>query len=293
MKISNTRSFPYPVLSSMYDDYVDCEFDIEVKAKKGRRKIYLDILPTINSATIISLISNGDAEIIVHFECRKTRYRDIRKLTVNQVTNLEFSSGDLNEDLEIIAFVVSKEHINSFVCRNDEFNSDYKNAVFEIEEGSILAISNQMVVPIPKDIYDLSSVNSIVSIITKQEDDTSKEIEISLSDTKIRVSLPRETYIDYSGIGKTENKYTPILHSMFVFPALVYALDYLRSMDDEKWIDIEHCLWFKVIKKKIEEAHGNFDKTIIEKYTSINLAQELIEDPFPVAVNTLLGMEAK
>lgn len=293
MKIRNTRIFPYPVLSSMYDDYINCNFNIDVKAKKGKKRIYIEIVPTINSETLSSLIRNDVAEIIVHFECGRTRYRTTKKLNLEELLSFEFPSGDLNDNLEVIAFVVSKKDIHNFGCKKNEFNADYGNTTFEIESGSILAISNQKDIPIPKDIYDLSNVNSIVSIISKQEDDTSKEINITLTDKKIRVLLPKDTYIDYSGIGKTENQYTPILHSMFVFPALVYALDYLKAMDDDKWMDVENYLWFKVIKKKVEEIHGKFDKKIIEKYTSVIIAQELIENPFPVAVNTLLGMEAK
>ena len=33
MKIRNTRIFPYPVLSSMYDDYINCDID-EFKCSK-------------------------------------------------------------------------------------------------------------------------------------------------------------------------------------------------------------------------------------------------------------------
>ncbi len=293
MKIRNTRIFPYPVLSSMYDDYINCSFNIDIKAKKGKKRLYVEILPTVESKTILSLIKNNSAEIIAHFECGRTRYRITKKIKLNELSSFEFPNGNLSDNLEIIAFVVSRKDINNFRCINNEFNSDYGNFTFEIENGSILAISNQMDIPVPKDIYDLSNVNSIVSIISKQEDDSSKNIDINLTDKKIRVLLPKDTYIDYSGIGKTENQYTPILHSMFVFPALMYALNYLKSMDDDKWIDVENYLWFKVIKKKVEELHGQFDKKIIEKYSSIIIAQELIENPFPVAINTLLGMEAK
>ena len=67
-------------------------------------------------------------------------------------------------------------------------------------------------------------------------------------------------------------------------------------------------LFEKCIKGLISQTFKNFEvlivndgstkylddnKKIIEKYTSVIIAQELIENPFPVAVNTLLGMEVK
>ena len=293
MKIRNTRIFPYPVLSSMYDDYINSAFSIELKAKKTKKSLFFEITPIIQCNTLLSLLSQNKAELVAHFECAQTRFRTIKKLVVNQVNNIEFKSGDLNEKLEVVAFVMSTANIPNFQNIYREFNPDYGNASFYIEEGSMLAISNQKEIQVPKDIYDLSNVNSIVSITSKQKEDDSKNIEILLDDRKIRVMLPRETYVDYSGMGKTENQYTPILHTMFVFPALVYALDYLKALDEDKWMEVEDYTWVKVFKKKVEALHGSFDKAMIEKYTSPVLAQELIENPYPTATNTLLGMEPK
>lgn len=291
MKIRNTRIFPYPVLSLMYDDYMNCIFTIDVKAKKSKKRIYIDILPTIYSETLTNLIKNNAAEMIVHFECGRTKYRITKSIKYDELSSFEVNSGDINDNLEVVAFVVAKKDLLNFSCKNNEFNIDYGNATFEIESGSILAISNQMDIPILKDIYDLTNVNSIISINCKQDND--KKIDITLTDQKIKVYIPKNTYIDYSAIGKNENQYTSILHCMIVFPALIYALDKLVAMNEDEWIDVEKCLWFKVIKKRVEEIHGQFDQNVIEKYTSVILAQELIENPFPFAVNTLLGMEVK
>ena len=229
MKISNTRIFPYPVLASMYDDYFDCYFSVDVKAKQGKRQLYIEATPSIKCNTLEKLIQSYQADVVMHLECARTRYRTTRQLKINEVNKIEIPSGEINENLEVVAFIVSKVDIKSFRCENNEFNSDYGNASFNIETGSILAISEQKEIPIQKNIYDLSNVNSIVSITSRQEDDDSQNIDITLTDEKIRVSLPKETYINYSGIGKTENKKTPIVHALFAFPALVYTIDYLKD----------------------------------------------------------------
>lgn len=285
MKIRNSRMFSHPVLSSMYDDYNDCTFGIDVEAKKTNKKLMITIKPIIKSNSIIYLLNNDLAEIVVHFECGRTRFREIKKLKLEE-NYFEFPGATLNDNLQVVAFIVASKNIANY--RSKEFNEDYGDVSFNIEKGSIMGISNQLDIPVPKNIYDLSSVDSIVSIVTN--DDEKECMTIDLSDTKIWVKLPSEVYIGYSGMGKTISNYTPILHSMFVIPALTYALDYIKNIE---WMDVENYLWFKVIKKKCEEKYGSFDKNLIETKTSIRIAQELIDSPIGKAISNLLGMEDK
>lgn len=285
MKIRNSRMFAYPILSEMYDDYKNSTFKINVTAKKNSKKMKVTIIPVINCPAMIDLLNKDYAEVVVHFECGRTRYRKIQKLGL-QGNDFEFYGGDLNENLQVVAFIVAKKDITNY--RSRDFNEDYGDLSFNIEKGSMIGISNQLDIPVPKNIYDLSSVDSIVSIVTNDEEKESMTID--LSDTKIWVKLPSEIFIGYSGMGKTVSKYTPILHSMFVIPALTYALDYLKNTE---WMDVEKNLWFIVIKKKCEEKYGIFDKNLIETKTSIKIAQELIDSPIGEAVTNLLGMEDK
>lgn len=285
MKIRNSRMFTYPILSGMYDDYSDCNFNIKVEATKNNKIMKLVITPIINCQSISELLNNDMVDLIIHFECGKTRYRKIQKLSIGE-NIFEFLCGDLNENLEVVAFIVAKRNIDNYKSKN--FNQDYGNISFNILKGSIMGISNQLDIPVSKNIYDLSNVDSIVSIVTN--DDEKKSMTIDLSDTKIFVKLPSEIFIGYTGMGKTISKYTPILHSMFVVPALTYALDYLKITE---WMDVENNLWFKVIKKKCEEKYGQFDKNLIEEKTSIRIAQELIDSPVGDAIINLLGMEVK
>jgi hypothetical protein len=283
MKIRNSRMFSYPVLSSMYDDYINSSFSISISAKKSIKKMLITIIPNLDSNLMKNLINQNKAELVVHFECGRTRYRKIQKMNLGE-NNYQFEGKNLNDNIQVVSFIVASTDINNL--KSTEFNIEYGNSSFNIEKGSILAISNQVEIPVQKNIYDLSSVESIVSIVTNH--DENNNILFELSDIKIRVKLPENVFINYSNLGKNVSNYTPILHSMFVIPALVYALDYIK--DQEDWIDIENYLWFKVIKKKCEEKYGAFDRNLIEEKTSIVIAQDLIEAPISEAVNNLLEM---
>ncbi len=288
MRIKNNRMFPYPVLSSMYDDYLNCDFTIQLNAIRTKKEVRLEITPIIKSVTLINLLKSQKCKIVLHLECSKTKYRKVQDLSLT--TNyIDIKAPLINQNLEVIAFIIANQDIYNFKSLNNEFNPEYGTIGFNIEKYSILAISNQPDISVPKDIYDLSNINSIVSVIPDY--DEKNNMTISLTDSKIRISLPSDTYGYYASIGQTENVYTPIIHSLFVLPAIIYALDYLKSL--ESWIDYESYIWFKVIKKKIEEKYKVFDKNLIEDVTSVVLAQNLINSPVPLATSTLLKMEVK
>ena len=287
MKIKKNKIFPYPVLSNMYDDYINCNFLLKVNAKKNRRKLVLAVEPVINCLTINNLLDEKKAKIVLHVECARTKHRQVFDLDKENKI-FQIKSESINDNLQIVAFVVANEHFIISSLKNEDINREYGNANFSIEKGSILAISNQYDIAIDKDKFDLMNVNSIISVISK-DDLTDNNIEFKLTDSKIRIFLPKDIYVNYSLIGKTENEFTPILHAMFVIPALAYALDYLKMCND--WLDIENNKWFKVIKKKCENKYKcDFDKNFIENFSSIKIAQDLIDSPYNEAIQNLLGM---
>lgn len=282
MKIKNTRMFSHPVLSNMYDDYKRSSFTIKVEAEKIKNIMNITVEPMIDCQPIIDLINDGKAEMVIHFECGRTRYRSIEKMFFGTNT-YEFAGEKLNDNLQIIAFVVAKENINNYTC--NLFNDEYGNSSFNIEKGSIIGISNQPDVPVPKNIYDMSSVNSIISVIPDELNDTNMVIEYD--EVKIYVKLPVETFEIYNQIGSEVSEYTPIIHSMLVIPALIHILNMLET--DDNWMDFEDYIWFKVIKKKSEEKYGSFSQELIKEKAAIIIAQDLIDSPISLAINNLCG----
>ena len=77
MKIKKNKIFPYPVLSNMYDDYINCNFLLKVNAKKNRRKLVLAVEPVINCLTINNLLDEKKAKIVLHVECARTKHRQV------------------------------------------------------------------------------------------------------------------------------------------------------------------------------------------------------------------------
>lgn len=283
MKIKSSRLFLHPVLSSMYDDYEKSSFEIKVKAYKKVKNLSLSINCYLDNKELIDLINTDYAKIVCHFECQKTKLRYTEELNIGE-NFFEIPSANLNEELQIIAFVVSSNQIQHFHSSN--FNKEYENMKFLIEPGSILAISNQPDIPIVKDIYDLSTVPSIISIVPYNAENSHK-IFIDMDNDKIMVRLQKKEYQKYTELGKGISDFTPILHSIIIIPALTYVFDMLKS-DEETFHSYETKRWFKSLQKKFLTMNKKFEFSELQNMDSLYIAQEIIEDPIIDSLTNLL-----
>ena len=122
MKIKSSRLYPYPVLSAMYDDYINSSFNIRVKAFKKTKNLLLNINCDLNNNELLSLIDTNKAKIVCHFECQKTKLRYTKDLIVGE-NNFEIPNADINEQLQIVAFIVANENISGYYSKS--FNPEY------------------------------------------------------------------------------------------------------------------------------------------------------------------------
>ena len=53
MKIKSSRLYSYPVLSAMYDDYINSSFNIRVKAFKKTKNLLLNINCDLNNNELL------------------------------------------------------------------------------------------------------------------------------------------------------------------------------------------------------------------------------------------------
>ena len=286
MKIKSSRLYSYPVLSAMYDDYINSNFNIKEKAFKKTKNWLLNIECNLDNNELLSLINNNKAKIVCHFECQKTKLRYTKDLNIGD-NNFEIPNADINEQLQIVAFVVANENISNYYSRS--FNPDYGTSRFDIEIGSVLAISNQPDIPIEKNIYDLSNVPSIISIVPYNSE-TDHKMYIDMDDNnKIMVRLQKNDYQNYSELGRGVSDYTPILHSMIIIPALTHVFEILKS-DIETFHTYEDKRWFKALSKKFEALNKKFDYDELKNQDSLSLAQEIIECPIEMSLKNLLSI---
>lgn len=282
MQIKNNRLFPHPVLSKLNDDYVNSDFSSSIKAKETKKDIVLDILISLSNNQLINLIEQKKASLVCHIECTKTKFRTIEKLNLGE-NIIKLSSFMINGNIEVVPMIIALENIRNY--KNDKFNKDYDNIGFDIELGSIMAISDQFKIPVIKDIYDMSKIPSIISIV-KNSDENENKMKINMHDNKIRILLSKKAYSIYASVGKSE-LYLPIMHSMIVVPALIFVFDELKS-DTNILEDYEEYRWFNAIKKRLIKEGIELNERGIKSIESFYLAQIILDVPINDAMNNLL-----
>jgi len=291
MLINKTKMFPYPMLWSETDDYLNSYFRFEYTGyRKQGAKIIFECFVELNDKYIVDLINSNKAKMFLHIENSKTKFRD--KVSID-IGNNEFSidSYKINGKIEFCPVVVL---INDMDYSNDNFNTHFKNMNFKLPEGTIIAIGDAYTEVIEKETTDISKLKSIISVI-RHEDDSFKGFDVSCDrKEKIYVKLPEKLYLSYSKISlKNDSKNT--IFSMIIIPAIEYSLNYLKEnirndYDLEEYADYR---WYQVLMKKIIELYKlkKIDLDFISNMQVLEIAQKIMDYPLEEALKEINGGE--
>lgn len=277
------KLYPYPVLITDTDDYVNSSFQFAVDVKKGIRELEFSFTMDLQNAEMEQLIRDGFAEYLIHIECPQTCYREVVKSN-EMVYAKRIPEKDLNGKVSICAFVVAKRELAAY--SNSDFNPDYENASFTIEKGSILAIGGQYDLNIVKDTEELAKIPSIFTIC-KYAADTDASMKIDIDGDKIVIALSDSSFEDYKLLTNMPSLIA-VFHAIIIVPALIYVFETLRREELE---DYENRRWFMAIRKTLAKHDVNLTKETLNEIASYDLAQKLLDLPVDRALRALTTME--
>lgn len=274
------KFFPYPVLAQFNDDYKKYNFFCDMSMKQKDKKLIFDFKVNINNNDLQTLIRNEKATYVFHIECSSTSFRQAFYSHTGE-ERICIDESRINGKLEIVILIISKEKIYAY--RNNDFNDDFKNEIFRIEKGCILAIGEQYNLWIYKEIEGDGKKPSIFSIM-KNLKAKENEMEIKLNDNKVLISLPETTFNAYKKIAKN-SALEAVFHSMIVLPTLVFIIDEMKRNGTEEY---EEYRWYKVIEKTLEKENISLDsRASLEKEPSISIAQKILNMPVTRAIDRL------
>lgn len=280
--IIKEKFYPYPVLTYFSDDIIG-EFsieDINTFISTDKSKYVISGVAKLLNPTIEELIDSHSAEIILHVECRKTRYRQIFKICNKSVINCEISSKFLEGNVDIQMIVVSKRRIENY--KNSKCHPDFNELTFSIEVGQILAVCTPYKFYAQREPSKVKDLPSIFSII-KNVADESKPTDYKLNNDRIIVMLSKENYIRYKKL--MNNSYAQsLLSSMMIVPVLAIIL---QSFSTENGMaEYEGTQWLDSIRKRIDECNLVFENIDWER-DSLTVANKLIGDPLSYGLKML------
>ena len=278
------KLYPYPVLSSSSDDYIDSSFCSTVEVKRDGYNIRIVFMSTIKNCELEALIKEGRASFVYHLECAQTGYRTAIS-TSSTDSQVSISDNKVCGRLQICPFIVATKDIPDYV--NSSFNDDYRGYKFQIEAGCVMAVGKQVNCDIEKDRNDLVNAKSIF-VVTKNADTTVTDMEIDIGQKKITIKLPEKDHAHFKSMSKVP-KIQQSLNALIIIPALIFALSEVNSKTpDDRYTSYSTYSWYKSIKKAMK---NRFQKDIESENLLpeeiVRYAQQLIKSPLPGALEYL------
>lgn len=279
------KHYPYPVITPFESEnnYIfSCNLKLEedVELDLMRFKVHY----TLKNKTIQNLIDKGLAVFSLHIECPSTMKRLLLS-TDRKANEFEVSIHDLNKTVDINFFILAKKTISNY--ENSELDPYSKGFEFELEKGDLLAIGPPETLEIEKEpLIEMNSIFELVPDMSKN----AKPLSIDLSDSKIRIQLPKENFDQLSYLhGATTAKTDTILAAIYYIPAIVEALYLIRAAHqsrDDSWIEeIRDTAWYKSIKTRLHHIKISVDS--LPEENLIGVAHEMLDDPNKKAMNHL------
>ena len=85
MKIRRNRIYPYPVLSTLSDNFINNTFISDMQFEYDSVVATITIRNTIEDQEIVSFISKGLVKLFCHVECSVTKYRNAFEIPANEI----------------------------------------------------------------------------------------------------------------------------------------------------------------------------------------------------------------
>ncbi|RRC92653.1 hypothetical protein EII25_03000 [Erysipelotrichaceae bacterium OH741_COT-311] len=278
-----SKYFTYPVITEEADFYVNSSFESSVEHKMDGYNIRLILRAKLVNRELEDLLSKEVVMIAHHIECTQTCFR---KVVLTNEIEKEFVLRDeeVNGLIQVCTFLIANRKLEKY--SNSLFSQDFKGFRFDIDRGCILAVGSQINLRVNKVRDDLANTASIFSIIPNMED-TETNIKINTSGNKIVIAVPRETFSIYANMSSSFD-IQPIMHSMLIIPALVYALTEIKDSRTHLY-NYEDFRWYRSLRKAAEKMNVLFDEETLENLEPFDFAQKLLDSPIPKAVYYLRG----
>lgn len=267
MKVSRNRIYPYPIYSSLTEDYCENDFDIDADIEYDSENAIVKITSSLKDVVMRDYIENKLVGIFCHIECSSTKYREMFELQLNESGeyNIVIPLYKLNDSIEIMCALVAREKIIDFV--DDNLSELYLGERISFPQYGTIGYTNTVELTIVKRI----DVNGDVpSIFTVCADESSTKINIEYSGDQIVIYLPKEQYDiyeNYKGIG------VRVKQMMLNIPTLVEIFDLMK----EDKSDFEDRPWYTVLEEAlVKKGYNGFEDEAFKSKESIILAQELL-----------------
>jgi hypothetical protein len=247
MKVSETTSFPHPVLAPWSTDFDGMSFAAQISFRENPddNQVSLHCAVTLDQPDIASLIQEGLATFGCYIKCQDTGMRRLQEFGVPSGIQ-HFAPGALLGSVQLRPMVWSTREIESYSPAgvHVEFSG-----TFSIAPGQILALGEEQVIEVTRP--PLPTIESIFEIVLSPEAEEN-EFEINAEQDRITVQMGERTYQLVQGLRQSDETTRAVVMNSVYVPVVMQVLDELvdgsEHFEQYRWLHpfLERCKLSKV-----------------------------------------------
>ncbi|WP_050615534.1 hypothetical protein [Bacillus testis] len=269
MKLSN--SFPYPVLRTDNDDYINSSFHVAYDVVNSFGELRIKAEFELDNEGIVGLITSGVAKYMLHIEGQQTSFRKLYKSHSGRM-EVSIPTDQLRGKVAVHSFVVADRPLHNYT--NNKLNDWYKGVAIHFEKGNFLAIGEAIEMNLFEDHTEFLDLPSIVNIQKAVEGEF---MEVDIHSNHIVISLPAFEYGQYAVNANSRLKQTIL--TMVIVPALTEVFSKIKENGD----DLEEYTWYQVMGKIFEENGYRLEDVGTERLSSLKAAQLVLRKPLKLS----------
>lgn len=267
MKISESTSYPHPVLAPWSTDISGSVFSADVIFREDEQSGELSIrcTVTLDQPDIVALIENGSATFGCFIKCQETGFRRLQRIGF-PIGRHDFADGALLGRVQIRPIIWSVKAIPAYSPAG--VHPEFSGAL-DIRTGEILALDDELIIDVTRP--PLPAIETIFEI--KSSDDISDgRFEIDTDLDRITITMGKDTYQLVQELRQTDDDTRAVIMNALYVPVVMEVLEQLGAQGYEAF---EEYRWLHPFRSRCELA--NVD---IKKLEILNDAQRLLSEPF-------------
>jgi hypothetical protein len=266
MKISETTSYPHPVLAAWSGDIAGATFatTISFRELEDSRQVSLHCETALDHPDVIELINSGAASFGCYVRCQDTGMRRLQRIGYPTGAH-DFAPGALLGRVQIRPLIWTTREVPQYLPSgaHPEFS-----AGSDLAAGQIIALDEEQIIDVTKP--PLPPFESIFEIVAS-EDVAEGEFEIDTQADRITVAMASATYQLVQALRETDDvSRTVVMNAMYI-PIVMEVLDRLKDGSEQ----YEPYRWLHPFRARCEVTDVD-----IEKPDLLNDAQKLLAQPF-------------
>jgi hypothetical protein len=266
MKISETTSYPHPVLAPWSTDIAGATIAsrIILREEGDGNPVSIHCETNLDQPDIVRLIQYGRATFGCFIKCQETGLRRVQRFGFPSGVH-HFAPGALLGRVQFRPMVWAASRIAGYSPQGA--HAEFRGR-FDIAPGQILALDDEQLIDVTRP--PLASLESIFEIMSSDQVEDGM-FEVDTESDRVTVRMSEKTYHLVQGLRQTDDVTRAVVMNSLFVPVVMQVLDQLV----EGYEQFEQYRWLHPFRARCELVDVD-----IEKLDLLNDAQRLLAQPF-------------